>query len=102
MRGKFRPYRSFKKEGGEGYLPIYAQKAFTNVHEDSFVLSMREIEGFCICNKLNSSLFARLQGGLYVMMDGKWVFVCRTLGDLTFKELKAKLEEAQIKDTIKQ
>jgi hypothetical protein len=90
----------FNKTGGEDHYPIWKEGRYTRVHGEAAIHSFKEVEGFCHCNGLNSSLFSRLQAGYYVMMEGKWEFVCRTLTELSFGELFKLLTKAKIQDAI--
>ena len=69
----------------DGYYPIYANNAFTNVNIEDTVNSMRNLQGFCACNNLASGRVAKLQGGYcFLTEDLKWSFIGDSLCRITF------------------
>ena len=82
----------FSKTTIEGYLPIYANGAFTRVNLKATVNNMKNLHGFCACNSLPASRIAKLQGGYYILNDeNQWEFISKTLDFLTFEVLFNKL-----------
>lgn len=78
----------YSKVPKEGYAPIYANNNHTNVNLEHTVNSMKNFQGFCVCNNLPSGRFAKLQGGYYILNnDLKWERVSRTLRCISFKEI---------------
>ena len=72
----------------DGYYPIYANNAFTNVNIEDTVNSMRNLQGFCACNNLASGRIAKLQGGYYFLTsDLKWDFIGDCLSLISFKQI---------------
>ena len=78
----------FNKTAIKGYLPIYANNAFTRVNLKATVNSVKNLHGFCACNSLPASRIAKLQGGYYILNDeNQWEFISKTLDSLTFEVL---------------
>ena len=72
----------------DGYYPIYANNAFTNVNIEDTVNSMRNLQGFCACNNLASGRIAKLQGGYYFLtFDNKLERIGNSLREIPFKQL---------------
>lgn len=88
-------YKRFNREGLEkdGYYPIYSN-GFTRVHKESPVNSMKNLQGFCVCNGLSSGRIAKLQGGYYILTkELKWELIGYSLNTISFDVLLKKLKD---------
>lgn len=84
--------KRFSKEGGVGFMPIFANKCFTNVNIKSTVNSMKNLHGFCTCNNLSAGRIAKLQGGYYTLSDSNtWDKIGLNLNDISFEEVYNRL-----------